>query len=131
MVGPVTVGINRFVLQTSPPDATLIANNDLIGPTAILISSSFMDQKFVQIGYHVNNEYTEEFDPQFPPNPVDISKLRRNILADRPRVTRYAIDWTGQNNNPLLPGGAEVADAEVEEEEEENVITICSYYLSK
>ena len=61
-----------------------------------------MEQKFIQIGYYVNNDYAVPFEPENYPNPVDISHLSRNILADEPRVTRYAIDWTGQapvNNN--------------------------------
>ena len=54
-----------------------------------------MDKKFIQIGYYVNNEYSEEYDPENPPNPVEINKLYRNILADQPRVTRFPIDWSG------------------------------------
>jgi histone chaperone ASF1 len=59
---------------------------------------------FVQIGYYVENEYAEPFEPENYPNPVNIALLNRNIVANEPRVTRYAIDWTGQNpvNNQLL-----------------------------
>mmetsp|Transcript_23888 Transcript_23888/g.34198 ORF Transcript_23888/g.34198 Transcript_23888/m.34198 type:complete len:257 (-) Transcript_23888:75-845(-) len=97
MVGPVPTGINRFILQAEAPQAHLIANSDLIGVTVILITCSFMDHKFVQIGYYVNNEYAEPFEPENYPNPVILSKLSRNILAGEPRVTRFAIDWTGGN----------------------------------
>ena len=74
MVGPVTVGINRFVLQLNAPDPspTRIANKDLLGVTVILITFAFMDHKFVQIGYYVNNEYSEVYDPEHPPCPVYI-----------------------------------------------------------
>ena len=95
MVGPVPVGINTFVLQASPPNHALISNEDLLGVTVILLSCSYMDKKFIQIGYYVNNEYSEEYDPENPPNPVEINKLYRNILADQPRVTRFPIDWSG------------------------------------
>jgi histone chaperone ASF1 len=101
MVGPVPVGINRFVLQASAPNPAMIANQDLIGVTVILITCSFMDHKFVQIGYYVNNEYSEPFEPENPPNPVEIHKLYRNILSDQPRVTRFAIDWAG-GNSPVV-----------------------------
>lgn len=36
--------------------------------------------------------------PVLPPQPgVDISKLQRNILADKPRVTRFQISWDDNN----------------------------------
>lgn len=97
MVGPVPVGINRFVLQASAPDPDKIPQEDLIGVTVVLVQCCYMDNMFVQIGYYVNNEYTEPYEPDCPPNPVDIRKLHRNILADQPRVTRFPIDWTGSN----------------------------------
>jgi histone chaperone ASF1 len=50
MVGPVSIGINRFVLQANPPNPALIKNEDLIGVTVILITCSLMDANFVQIG---------------------------------------------------------------------------------
>jgi histone chaperone ASF1 len=111
MVGPVAVGINRFVLQAEPPNPRLIANEDLIGVTVILITCSYMDHKFVQIGYYVNNEYALQYDPENYPNPVDITHLYRNILADQPRVTRYPIDWMGGG----LPTGADVFDGQEEQ----------------
>jgi histone chaperone ASF1 len=114
MVGPVPVGHNRFVLQAPAPDPTNIANADLIGVTVVLITCSFMDHEFVRIGYYVNNEYTEPYEEGTLPNPIDISKLRRNILAAEPRVTRFAIDWTG-GNAVLPPEGADEG-AQVDDE---------------
>lgn len=98
MVGPIPIGINRFILQANSPNSLLIKNNDLIGVTVVLITCSYMDNKFVQIGYYVNNEYSEPYDNENLPNPVDIHKLYRNILADQPRVTRFAIDWSGNQS---------------------------------
>jgi histone chaperone ASF1 len=69
-----------------------------------------MEQEFVRIGYYVNNEYSEPYDPDSPPNPVDINLLYRNILADQPRVTRFAIDWTG--NAAAMPTEIIQEDAE-------------------
>lgn len=86
------------------------------------ISGNYLDQEFVRIGYFVNNDYSEPFEPENYPNPVDINLLFRSILANEPRVTRYAIDWTGQ-----APVGApleavqdgEVPIANPDDEEEE------------
>jgi histone chaperone ASF1 len=120
MVGPVSIGINRFVLQANAPNPAIIANQDLIGVTVILITCSFMDNKFVQIGYYVNNEYTEPFEPENFPNPVDISKLYRNILADQPRVTRFAIDWSGETSGAgNLMAGSSSAEANQAEDDED------------
>ncbi len=56
MVGPVTVGVNRFVLQAPAPNHTIIPSQDLIGVTVILITCAYLDHIFVRIGYYVNNE---------------------------------------------------------------------------
>ncbi len=112
MVGPVAAGLHRFVLQAEAPNTQMIKNSDLIGVTVVLITCSYLDQPFVQIGYYVNNEYEEAFEPENYPNPVDIYKLRRNILADQPRVTRYGIDWSGKVISP------EAGHAGVEEKQQ-------------
>jgi histone chaperone ASF1 len=98
MVGPVPVGVNRFILQADAPNTSLIATSDLIGVTVVLITCSYMDQEFVKIGYYVNNEYNHpSYDPEAPPpTHVDTQFLFRNILADKPIVTRINIDWSGQ-----------------------------------
>jgi histone chaperone ASF1 len=93
MVGPVPVGVNKFVLQSAAPDVSQIPEEDIIGVTVILITCTYREQEFVRVGYYVNNEYAEPFDPDHPPRPVDLLKLVRNILADKPRVTRFPIDW--------------------------------------
>jgi len=82
------------VLQAPPPNFQAIQNEDILGVTVILLSCSYLDEKFIQIGYYVNNEYSEPFEPENYPNPVDISKVFRNILADQPRVTRFPINWS-------------------------------------
>jgi histone chaperone ASF1 len=50
LVGPVTVGVNRFILQSAPPDHTAISVPDLVGVTVLLITCSYMDEEFVRIG---------------------------------------------------------------------------------
>ena len=180
LVGPVPMGVNRFVFQAPPPDHTKIPKADLLGVTVALLSCLYRDKEFIRIGYYVNNEYedpdavivkpgesveaqdemdiansegeeeeeeenaeeeeegadaasgdksTEESGPgetkeeranenvsdnadaakdekgeaavkkqggetevTLPPN-FDIKKIKRSILDDKPRVTRFAIDW--------------------------------------
>ena len=62
--------------------------------TVVLVTCSYRNAEFCRVGYYVNNEYTEEYDEEAgPPKPVDASKVQRQILADKPRVTRFPIDW--------------------------------------
>jgi len=107
MVGPLVVGVNRFVLQAPPPNFKEIANDELIGVTVVLISCFYQDKEFLKIGYYVANEYTVDLVPNANgvgfviPNPVDITLLRRNIAHDQPRVTRIPIDWYGGHNENI------------------------------
>ena len=127
MVGPVPVGINKFVLQAAAPDVSQIQQEDLIGVTVVLVICSFKDQEFLRIGYYVNNEYPD-YDPENPPTTVEISKLFRSILADQPRVTRFNIDWTGKasSTEDVIPLTEEIIDEndvvmmDQEDEEEED-----------
>ncbi|KAL7753780.1 Histone chaperone asf1 [Sorochytrium milnesiophthora] len=92
-VGPIPVGVNKFVLEAPPPNASLIDRNDLVGVTVVLLQVSYMGCEFVRIGYLVNNEYTEEELKENPPDPPVVEKLYKNILAEKPRVTRFHINW--------------------------------------
>lgn len=61
--------------------------------TVILLTCSYDGREFVRVGYYVNNEYdTEELNKDPPAKPI-IDRVRRNILAEKPRVTRFAIKW--------------------------------------
>lgn len=93
LVGPVIQGCHRFVLQANAPDAALIPQDCLLGVTVIILTCSYKDQEFVRVGYFVNNEYTDPLLLENPPSVVDISKVTRNILAEKPRVTRFQIKW--------------------------------------
>eukprot|EP00276_Gloeochaete_wittrockiana_P007240 CAMPEP_0184654938 /NCGR_PEP_ID=MMETSP0308-20130426/12591_1 /TAXON_ID=38269 /ORGANISM="Gloeochaete witrockiana, Strain SAG 46.84" /LENGTH=227 /DNA_ID=CAMNT_0027091155 /DNA_START=104 /DNA_END=787 /DNA_ORIENTATION=+ len=94
MVGPVTKGIHKFVFQADPPDWTKIPENDLVGVTAVLLTCSYRDKEFIRVGYYVNIEYDDLELRENPPPSVELGKLSRNILADKPRVTRFPIDWS-------------------------------------
>jgi histone chaperone ASF1 len=126
LVGPVPVGLNKFVLQADAPNFEKLPENDVLGVTVVLVTCSYKDREFVRIGYYVNNEYmgydhatpesintlndelaTEENDDNAvvpeettqPPPPsislkdIDFSLVQRQILADRPRVTKFPIPW--------------------------------------
>ena len=92
-VGPVPVGTNKFVFEADPPNTANIPSSEILGVTVILLTCSYEGREFVRVGYYVNNEYTEPELAENPPSKPVIEKIRRNILAEKPRVTRFAIKW--------------------------------------
>jgi hypothetical protein len=155
LVGPVPVGIDRFVFEAPAPDPTKIPAADLLGVTVVLLECLYKDRIFVRVGYYVSNENPDDIQPialgekdgnsrtgeeytdmmdveelnsendeddgddegfnngeaakenvnqmaldqpfqQMIKKPiVDIppAKIKRTILEDKPRVTRFPIEW--------------------------------------
>ncbi|THU63391.1 hypothetical protein C4D60_Mb01t15270 [Musa balbisiana] len=101
LVGPVNIGNYRFVFQAisetepkaDPPDPTKIREEDIIGVTVLLLTCSYMGQEFIRVGYYVNNDYDDEQLREEPPPTVLIDRVQRNILADKPRVTKFPINF--------------------------------------
>lgn len=102
IIGPVPVGTHKFLLQTDAPDPTLIPQADLLGITVILVTCSYREQEFARVGYYVRNEYIpfDGYDVEVHgevqmQSPIDVSKVHRQIVAEKPRVTRFPIQWSG------------------------------------
>lgn len=117
LVGPVPVGVNKFVLQADAPDPSKLPPEDLLGVTVVLVTCSYKEREFVRVGYYVNNEY---HDPNAPPptinadgqqeqpplpKPIPVEYIQRQILADKPRVTKFPISW-GEEPNPAATNDA-------------------------
>jgi histone chaperone ASF1 len=98
LVGPVNVGTYRFILQADPPDPSKIREEDIIGVTVLLLTCSYMGQEFMRVGYYVNNDYDDEQLREEPPAKVLIDRVQRNILADKPRVTKFPINFHPEPN---------------------------------
>ncbi|KAK6151024.1 hypothetical protein DH2020_015956 [Rehmannia glutinosa] len=94
LVGPVNVGNYRFVLQADPPDPSKIREEDIIGVTVLLLTCSYVGQEFIRVGYYVNNDYDDEKLREEPPQKILIDKIQRNILSDKPRVTKFPLIFT-------------------------------------
>src|SRR3569833_960828 len=93
LVGPIPVGINKFVFEADAPNTKRIPDAEILGVTVILLTCSYDDREFVRVGYYVNNEYDSEELAADPPAKPVIDRIRRNVLAEKPRVTRFAIKW--------------------------------------
>ncbi|KAK4801708.1 hypothetical protein SAY86_022195 [Trapa natans] len=64
----------------------------LVGPVNVG-NYRFLLQEFVRVGYYVNNDYEDEQLREEPPSKVQIDKVQRNILSDKPRVTKFPINF--------------------------------------
>lgn len=102
-VGPVPVGINKFVFQADAPQWSLIPQSEILGATVVLIICSYQQQEFVRVGYYVNNEYENEQLRIDPPEQIQLEGIVRNILSDKPRVTRIPIKWDETVDPEMLP----------------------------
>ena len=95
LVGPVPVGVNKFVLQADAPNPSALPPDDILGVTVVLVTCSYREREFVRVGYYVNNELLGH-DPEQPvPSfaQLDMQQVQRQILADKPRVTKFPIPW--------------------------------------
>lgn len=84
--------------QADPPDPSKIREEDIIGVTVLLLTCSYLGQEFIRVGYYVNNDYGDEQLREEPPPKVLIDRVQRNILADKPRVTKFPINFHPENN---------------------------------
>lgn len=62
-----------------------------------MLTCSYRGQEFVRVGYFINNEYTDPELKEVPPPKPLFDKLTRNILATKPRITRFKINWHDSN----------------------------------
>lgn len=100
LVGPIPVGVNKFIFEADTPDTKRIPDAEVMGVTVVLLTCAYDGREFVRVGYYVNNEYeSEELNADPPAKPI-IEKIRRNILAEKPRVTRFAIKWDNDATAP-------------------------------
>jgi len=93
LVGPIPVGVNKFIFEADPPDLKRIPTSEILGVTVILLTCSYDGREFVRVGYYVNNEYDSEELTANPPGKPIIERVRRSVLESKPRVTRFAIKW--------------------------------------
>lgn len=87
------------MFQADPPDTSRIPEQDALGVTIVLLTCSYRGQEFVRVGYFINNDYSDQELRENPPAKPMFDKMTRNILASKPRVTRFKINWDDTNGN--------------------------------
>ncbi|EXJ75662.1 histone chaperone ASF1 [Cladophialophora psammophila CBS 110553] len=100
LVGPIPIGVNKFIFEADPPNLSRLPPSEILGVTVILLTCSYDGREFVRVGYYVYNEYDDEILSADPPAKPVIEKIRRNVLAEKPRVTRFAIKWDSEESAP-------------------------------
>ncbi|TFB07354.1 Histone chaperone ASF1 [Trichoderma ghanense] len=118
LVGPIPVGVNKFLFEAEAPNTARIPDADILGVTVVLLTCAYDGREFVRVGYYVNNEYdSEELNAEPPTKPI-IERVKRNVLAEKPRVTRFAIKWDSEASAPPeYPPEQPEADLVADEEE--------------
>ncbi|KAH0467484.1 hypothetical protein IEQ34_004722 [Dendrobium chrysotoxum] len=126
LVGPVNVGNYRrltfsdFAFQADPPDPTKIREEDILGVTVLLLTCSYIGQEFIRVGYYVNNDYDDEQLREEPPTRVLIDRVQRNILADKPRVTKFPINFHPESNENGVQPAVNPSPEAINGDEQEN-----------
>ncbi|CCG23049.1 Asf1 protein [Candida orthopsilosis Co 90-125] len=120
LVGPVPVGVNSFLFTADAPSPELIPASELVSVTVIILSCSYNDREFVRVGYYVNNEYDTEELRENPPAKVQVDHVVRNILAEKPRVTRFNIVWDNEGAADEYPPEQQEEEEEEDDEEEQD-----------
>eukprot|EP01070_Trichotokara_eunicae_P008200 Trichotokara_eunicae@DN5673_c0_g1_i1.p1 len=92
-------GALRFVFSADAPDFSKIPPEDIHGITVVLLTGSYKEQEFIRIGWYVHNIYVDAEMQENPPDIPQLDKMRRIILTDAPRLTRFRIEW----DNPVKP----------------------------
>ena len=95
--GPFHLGSMKFEFTGEAPDITKIPESEVLGVTAIILCCSYNNQEFFRCGYYLNNIYDNEEMNMNPPEKVDKNRIIRSLLADKPRITRFDIDWDIEN----------------------------------
>ncbi len=100
-------GQMKFVFEGQPPDVSKIAASEVVGVTGVLVTCSYNGQEFFRVGYYVNNYYEEQELAENPPEKPIIERLTRHILVEKPRVTKFQIQWDDSQAAMLMASGGQ------------------------
>ena len=116
--GPFHLGSMKFEFIGEAPDINLIPESEVLGVTAIVLCCSYNNQEFFRCGYYLNNLYDNEEMNMNPPDKIDQNRIIRSLLADKPRITRFEIDW--DNNIDNMDNNINKMDKEQNQDKEHN-----------
>lgn len=116
LIGPLQVGQMKFDFETDAPNIKKIPKDDILGITAIFLACSYKNQEFFRAGYYINNQYEDEVF-QNPPEEAEPDKIIRYILHDKPRITKFGINWdTSTDQIPSYSDHTSMLDSGLKDE---------------
>jgi histone chaperone ASF1 len=105
LVGPVPVGMSKFLLSADAPLVEHLPDTEVLGVTVVLVTCSYRSREFVRIGYYVNNEYVDPNAP--PPAPMPMDNLEptspNNASGEESAVATAATPEQSSPSPPLPP----------------------------
>jgi histone chaperone ASF1 len=105
---PKQLGVMKFEFKGDAPSIEKIPDNDLLGSAAIVLCSSYNNKEYFRCGYFLNVYFEDEEMNIYLPEIIDANHLVRNLLADKPKIIIYDINWEEENekndNNNELSG---------------------------
>jgi len=108
--GPFQLGSMKFEFVGDAPDISKIPESEILGVTAIILCCSYNNQEFFRCGYYLNNLYDNEEMNLNPPEKIEQNRIIRSLLADKPRITRFDIEWDNENENKINDNNKEEND---------------------
>ena len=89
-VGPILVGVSRFILRADPPRLNELPIDEII-IAALVIQVYYNDQEFYRVGYMLNHEMPTDFNEENP----DYSSVIRHVSMDPNDITikLHQIKW--------------------------------------
>eukprot|EP00915_Cephaloidophora_sp_WS-2016_P003021 GHVH01004092.1.p1 GENE.GHVH01004092.1~~GHVH01004092.1.p1 ORF type:complete len:160 (+),score=23.05 GHVH01004092.1:120-599(+) len=92
-VGPIRRGPMRFKFCAQPPAFEKMDLDEVLGMSALLLTGIYNDEEFVRIGWYVQTFYIDPTVNLEPPAVPVWSSLKRCVLSDEPRLTKFGIRW--------------------------------------
>lgn len=85
LIGPVPVGLNKFVFEAAAPNIHKLPSHEWLGTTIVLLQCSYRDQVFFRVGYFVKNDYTGA-DLVEHPDSIAAREVRRRKTSEKLRA---------------------------------------------
>lgn len=89
-VGPIEIGVNRFVIKSPPPDISKFSDFNDYCFSLVMLKAYYDEQEFIRISYYATHTYTEG---QTSISDINLNEAERKIEVDRALVKKSKIKW--------------------------------------
>ena len=81
------------VVVPAPEYRKIPTIGDLLDVSALMVCFFFKGAEFFRCSYFVSNMYSEATDTELTEKNFDITKVRRKILNEKPKIVETDVDW--------------------------------------